>query len=237
MIDDSILPYLQYGGRLSWNQLAKVFQGMRGKYLRERYRNHLDPALKRTGWTWDEDQILKKCYLKYRNQWEAIAKYLPGRSANQIKNRTKRREFRELFPELPKRSHRSRAQREAMKHRVPRPPILEEQKNLALKQEHNRSAIWQEILRDKEKDVVEERPFPEPKQYKSAVGHIKRFQQTTGHLQRTYELIRDNLAKNNPSDFYLIFQTKYSCSQLGPSARSSTASGRCSGPSRSCGRC
>lgn len=42
-----------YGGKLSWTQLARAFPGVRGKYIRERYRNHLDPQLKTFGWTWD----------------------------------------------------------------------------------------------------------------------------------------------------------------------------------------
>ena len=42
-----------YGGKLSWPQLAKAFPGVRGKYIRERYRNHLDPELKNYAWTWD----------------------------------------------------------------------------------------------------------------------------------------------------------------------------------------
>jgi hypothetical protein len=90
-----------YGGKLSWPQLAKAFPGVRGKYIRERYRNHLDPELKTFAWKWDEDQILKKCYIKFGNKWEIISHYLPGRTANQVKNRTKRREFRELFPHPP----------------------------------------------------------------------------------------------------------------------------------------
>jgi hypothetical protein len=41
-----------YGDSLSWAQLARVFPGIKGKYIRERYRNHLDPKLKTFSWTW-----------------------------------------------------------------------------------------------------------------------------------------------------------------------------------------
>lgn len=137
-----------YGGKLSWVQLAKAFPGVRGKYVRERYRNHLDPQLKTFAWTWDEDQILKKCYLKFGNRWELISHYLPGRSANQVKNRTKRREFRELFPQPPSRKKAWNptvypSQVEAKNPK--RATIVEEERAMALKQEENHRRLRREI--------------------------------------------------------------------------------------------
>ena len=80
-----------YNGKLSWNQLSIAFPEMKGKHIRERYRNHLDPNLKQSAWGWEEDQILKKSYIRFGNRWEHIARQLPGRSANQVKNRIRKR--------------------------------------------------------------------------------------------------------------------------------------------------
>ena len=46
---------------------------------RERWFNHLDPALKKGGWTEEEDAILVEAQMKWGNSWTKIAKLLPGR--------------------------------------------------------------------------------------------------------------------------------------------------------------
>jgi hypothetical protein len=48
---------------------------------RERWFNHLDPALKKGGWTDEEDAILVEAQAKWGNSWTKIAKLLPGRYA------------------------------------------------------------------------------------------------------------------------------------------------------------
>ncbi len=141
----------RYGGKLSWNQLSTIFPGTKGKYLRERYRNHLDPHLKQHPWTWEEDQILKKCYLKYNNQWELISRYLPGRSANQVKNRTKRHQFRMLFPQPPSLKKRYPPVKPSL---GPKPTIQQEKEAIKAKQEHNHRILMQEVIKEREKEIV-----------------------------------------------------------------------------------
>ena len=46
---------------------------------RERWANHLDPSLKKTAWSIDEDILLDQLQAKYGNRWSYIAPYLPGR--------------------------------------------------------------------------------------------------------------------------------------------------------------
>lgn len=46
---------------------------------RERWFNHLDPDLKKGGWTEDEDSMLVDAQSKWGNAWTKIAKLLPGR--------------------------------------------------------------------------------------------------------------------------------------------------------------
>jgi myb proto-oncogene protein/myb-related protein len=58
-----------------------------GKQCRERWHNHLNPSVKKTPWTSEEDQTLFKMYQKLGKTWSNIASFLPGRSDNSVKNR------------------------------------------------------------------------------------------------------------------------------------------------------
>ena len=57
------------------------------KQVRERYRNHLDPAVSKEEWTKREDAIILSLQKKYKNQWVNFTQFLPGRTDNAIKNR------------------------------------------------------------------------------------------------------------------------------------------------------
>jgi len=58
-----------------------------GKQCRERYHNHLKPDIWKGTWSQDEDDLLNESQRTMGNQWAKIAKLLPGRSDNSVKNR------------------------------------------------------------------------------------------------------------------------------------------------------
>lgn len=69
-----------------WAKIAAHLPGRQGKQCRERFVNHLDPELKKGEWTDDEEAILIAMHEHHGNRWANIAKQLPGRSDNDVKN-------------------------------------------------------------------------------------------------------------------------------------------------------
>jgi hypothetical protein len=74
-------------GLANWTVVAQCIPGRNGKQCRERWMNQLCPALNKDTWTPQEDLVLIQQQHIYGNVWSHLAQYLPGRSANAVKNR------------------------------------------------------------------------------------------------------------------------------------------------------
>jgi hypothetical protein len=85
--DLMITDYVAKNGPRGWPRITAILPHRSSKQCRERWFNHLDPSVRKNPWTMEEDNLVFRQVRSIGMKWSTIAKLLPGRTDNSVKNR------------------------------------------------------------------------------------------------------------------------------------------------------